>query len=347
MYKRILALSLMIIIGGIAVLGVLFIHPAITTWRAAIPTVLATPPSPTTVPVIYEVRLSQHKRSIWKYTGTPLTGWGEIGTPNAQTASVVATLKHVYQLQFNNHILVYSGKGTTWNTVGTIKPGGEIDLGSSGQLYKMDPTGAWEYVSGTQWTQLISAADTAPLGSLTPGPNGALYAIGLSAVWQYTGTPISGWKKIDTTTDSAGYTEALSLVATPNGKLYELRTKNDKGHLRKSVWEYTGIPLSWKEIGTQESASLLGDGKNQLYQVVKGGEIWRYSGSGSTWNDLKNPAPAQLHALTGSIGGLLFALLRTGAVWMLYDGTWTQIDTATTTVGIASSAGGRGTNAIG
>lgn len=302
-------------------------------------------PSATSVPVLYEVRLSQNERSIWQYTGTPLTGWQEIGAPNTQTASVVATTSHVYQLQLNGDILVYTGTSTNWTALDATGNAQEIALSSTGQLYKEEQDGsAWMYAGGTNWTQLSSSANSAPLGSLTAGPNGALYSIGQEGVWKYTGTPITGWQEIDNSLAN-GFADAVSLVATPNGKLYELRFNAQTS--TSAVWAYNGTPLSWKQIGTQAGLVITGDGKNHLYQDVSGGTLWRYSGSGTTWTALKNPSPAQTGNITASAAGQVFEILTTGAVWMLNSGKWTQVDNSTTSFWIASSEGGNGINSVG
>jgi hypothetical protein len=299
-------------------------------------------------PVLYEVRSD---RSVWiisGFPGVPLTGWlkQEIAVPNTQTAMVVAILRQVVQLQLNGTIQVYNGTGTTWTTVDASGTAAEIALSTTGQLYKENQDGtAWEYGSGTTWTQLSSAANSGPLGDLYAGPNGALYSIGATGVWKYTGTPITGWQEIDNTLAN-GFSAALQLLTTPNGNLYELRC-NSGTNFTCMVWAYNGTPLSWKQIGTQASLNIFGDAQNNLYQLVSGGTLWKYSGSGTTWTSLNNPSPTQGAGGVASSTGAVFEYLKTtGAVWMLSNGTWTQIDSTTNTL-ITSDMGGVAVNSVG
>jgi hypothetical protein len=295
----------------------------------------------------YELRYDQDERSIWKYTGTPLTGWQEISTPNTQTASMVAGGGHVYQLQLDGTILGYNGISANWTTLDTTGTAEEIALSSTGYLYKENQdSSAWQYDPVTGWKQLSSSANSAPLGTLTAGPYGNLYSIGLYGVWEY--APYlnggnGGWQEIDNTLTN-GYSSATSLVATPNGKLYELRWNGTTD----TVWAYSGTPLSWTQIGTQNSQGIVSDGQSHLYQIVSGGTLWRYSGSGTTWTSLKTPpSSAQINNVTASSTGQIFEILSTGAVWMLNGGTWTQIDNSTTSDEIASDGGGSGVNYAG
>lgn len=316
--------------------------------------------STTSVPALYELRTDG---SIWQYTGTPLTGWQEIGAPNTQTSGngLVATTSQVYQLQLNGDILVYSGTSTTWTTLDASGTAQEIALSSTGQLYKQDLDGtAWQYAGGTTWTQLSSAANSGPLGarSLYAGPDGALYSIGATGVWEYTGTPITGWKEIDNTTIPSavpgGQQAAANLLATTsNGRLYELRY-NAQTITPFSVWAYVQ-PIAyrpvwvWQQIGTQASSLV---GNSNLYQVDSGGTIQVYNFSwgfplATTWTSLNNPSPAQISGFAASSSDQVFESLKTGAVWMLDSGTWTQIDDSTTVWGITSDMGGIGINSVG
>lgn len=98
--------------------------------------------------------------SIWQYTGTPLTGWRQIGD-NAAAVSI-------------------SGSPT------------------AGYVYEYDSTGTiWQY-NGSTWTRID---DNTLSAAITVGDDGSPYQIqkGIHRgfIYQYVGTPISGWNWLD------------------------------------------------------------------------------------------------------------------------------------------------------
>lgn len=339
-WKKLLPpLGVFLALGAIIALLVTAL-PVSSHAASAIPTITASPASTTAPPILYEIH---NDRSIWQYTGTPLTGWKEIGSPNTQTASIVATKATLYQLHLDGTIWQYTGTPLTgWKEIDNSQKAGQISVSVTGELYKeyQSDGSVWKY-TGTPLTGWVQIANTTFSTIGAAGPNGALYIIRDDGIWKYTGTPITGWQLIDNTM-VGGFRAAFQVIAGADGKVYDIRTESDN---TDSLWMYNNSGTSWTRIDSgQNFLAAEPDGLGKIYGFAKSGTIWKYNGS---WTSLNNPQPATTMNLRASVGGTVFQILHDNSVWLYNGKSWTEIDTNPTTFFLASSSGGIGVNFAG
>src|SRR5579884_1781435 len=243
----------------------------------AAPSITTITPTPTpghtaSPPILYEIRTDS---SIWQYTGTPLTGWKEIGSPNSQTASIVATKAALYQLHGDGTIWQYTGTPLTgWKEIDNSQKANQIAVSVTGELYKeyQSDGSVWKY-TGTPLTGWVQIANNSFSTISAAGPNGALYVTRTDGVYKYTGTPITGWQLIDNTM-VGGYRAALQVIAGADGKVYETRVNSDNTY---SVWTYNNSGTSWTRIDSGQNISYaVPDGTGKIYGLAKNGTIWKY-----------------------------------------------------------------------
>jgi CubicO group peptidase (beta-lactamase class C family) len=147
-------------------------------------------------------------------------------------------------------------------------------------------------------------------------------------IWQYTGTPMSGWQLLDNNPATK------AIISPPGGGLYQL-------HNNGKIWRYTGTPITGWELLDQNPATVsLAATGTHLYQRHNVGSIWEYIGPPVTgWKMLdNNPATVAIAAT----GAALYQLHNTGKIWQLYytdQPAWNMIDTNPATVAIAASGG--------
>ncbi|MBS2548259.1 hypothetical protein KGQ19_15445 [Catenulispora sp. NL8] len=140
-------------------------------------------------------------------------------------------------------------------------------------------------------------------------------------LWQYTGTPMTGWAKIDTNTDT-------TQVVASASKIYQFHANNS------TVWQYTGTPGTWTPIDNNTSTTQIAAGGAGLFQMHNDGSVWSYTGSGTSWTPLDTNASTVALA----IGNTAYQLHNDGSIWS-YTGsgtTWAPLDDNSMTVEIAA-----------
>jgi hypothetical protein len=147
-------------------------------------------------------------------------------------------------------------------------------------------------------------------------------------VWAYTGTPLTGWDRIDD-----GH-RAVQIVATDNPTswpvaLYRL---DDDGR----IWERLDLVRDWQELDANPVTSAITAAGSLLYQRHKDGRV--FAARAGAWQLLDdNPATVQILAA----GDKLFQRHADGSIWS-YTGVpltgWEKLDADPAAVQIAATA---------
>jgi len=128
-------------------------------------------------------------------------------------------------------------------------------------------------------------------------------------IWQYTGTPITGWQLLD---NNPLTVQICASFSTPG--LFQL-------HRTGSIWHYDGTPLTgWTRIDSNpHTVAIVAAGVSggaRMTQLHDTGAIWDWTLSGSNWTQLDNNALTVQIVQASTIGGTqLYQLHRTGAIW--------------------------------
>lgn len=159
-------------------------------------------------------------------------------------------------------------------------------------------------------------------------------------IFEYTGTPVTGWRELDHNPATVQIVAALheGLVSpgvTPPEHLYQR-------HSSGRIFEYTGTPITgWREIDNNPATVSILTAGNVLYQLHDSGRIFRYTGVPITgWQELdNNPATVGIVAA----GANLFQLHKDGRIFA-YTGIpltgWQELDANPATAELAAAAGG-------
>jgi hypothetical protein len=221
-------------------------------------------------------RLYQLHKSgkIWRYTGTPLTGWQELDN-NPATKAIVAAGDHLYQLHNTGRIFRFTGTPLTgWQELDN-NPATNAIVAVGDRLYQLHNTGK---------------------------------------IWQYTGTPLTGWQELDnnpaTKSIVAGYEPAHAghiggggFPDPPRPEKYHLYQLHNSGR----IWQYTGTPLTgWQELDNNPATTAIAAFDSSLCQLHQSGLVWIFTGTPHTgWNQLGPNESA--HVLEVGVGQNLAA----------------------------------------
>ena len=259
---------------------------------------------------------------IWRYTGTPITGWQLIGD-NPLTIQIAASNSSpgLFQLHRTGDIWRYDGTPITgWTridanpqTVGLVAAG----VSGGATLTQLRDSGAiLNWSGGSAWTQLDANPLTVQIASASTIGGTQLYQLHRTgAIWKYVGP---GWQQLDN--------NPLTVKIVAAGPdLYQL-------HSNGNVWKYTGTPFTgWQQLDNNPAttdivASPSGFGTpnyakgSVLHQLHTTGKIWRYTGTPfSGWQMLDtNGATAQIVA--DNVTQDLYQVHIDGSIWR-YTGT--------------------------
>lgn len=242
---------------------------------------------------------------IWRYIGTPISGW-ELIDQNPATVQIVAASNALYQRHRDGKIWRYQGTPITgWELIDRNPE--TIRIVAAGTLYQRHRDGKiWRY-QGTPiigWELIDRNPATVEIVAGRNGENDVLFQRHRDGkIWRYTGTPLTGWELID---DNRG---TRRIVVSPDGVLYQLR-------LNGRVLRYTGVPITgWVTLGvnprTIEIVAAEGGG---LYQRHWDGNIWRYTGTPVTGWELIDTNP-EATTLFAAARETLYRRDRDGKIW--------------------------------
>jgi predicted Zn-dependent protease len=122
--------------------------------------------------------------SIWRYTGTPMTGWQQLDA-NPATKAITAANNELYQLHDTGSIWRYTGTPMTgWQQL-DANPA-TMTITAADSLYQLHNSGSiWRYTGTpmTGWQQL----DANPATSAIAATGGRLYQLHKDGrIWRYT-----------------------------------------------------------------------------------------------------------------------------------------------------------------
>ncbi|MFD0362821.1 hypothetical protein ACFQZZ_15360 [Nocardia sp. GCM10030253] len=156
--------------------------------------------------------------------------------------------------------------------------------------------------------QIVTSGAAHWIGPKTPGhPQGTeqvhkLYQLHANgSIWEYTGTPLTGWKRI-------GNNPQTVQISADGPRLYQL-------HKTGSIWERTN-QSGWKKIDgnphTKQIAAVSYFGTEKLYQLHDNGSVWEYTGSATGWVNMdKNPDTVEIVAA----GNTVYQRTSTGRIF--------------------------------
>ena len=123
---------------------------------------------------------------IWRYTGTPMTGW-ELLDQNPATVSLAATSTHLYQRHNGGSIWEYAGPSTGWKvldnnpaTVAIAATGAAVyQLHNNGRIWRL-------FYSGEPAQPTWHLLDNNPVTVAITAGGGHLYQLHKNgAIWKY------------------------------------------------------------------------------------------------------------------------------------------------------------------
>ena len=237
--------------------------------------------------------------AIWRYTGTPMTGWQQLDN-NPAAKAITADGGNLYQLHTTGAIWRYTGTPMTgWQQLDN-NPAAKAITADGGNLYQLHTTGAiWRYTGTpmTGWQQL----DNNPAAKAITADGGNLYQLHTTgAIWRYTGTPMTGWQQLDNN-------PAAKAITADGGNLYQLHTTG-------AIWRYTGTPMTgWQQLDNNPQTRELAAAGGNVYQRQSTGAIFKFTGEPMTgWRQFDdNPGTKAIAADSGE----LYQLQLNGAVW--------------------------------
>ena len=260
--------------------------------------------------------------TIWRYTGTPMTGWQMLDN-NPRARAITASGPRLYQLHGDGTIWLYTGTPMTGWQMLDNNPKARAIAASGTSLYQLHGDGSiWIYTGTplTGWQML----DNNPATSAIVASDELYQLHDDGTIWLYTGPPLTGWQMLDNN-------PATTAIVASGGMLYQL-------HGDGTIWVYTGTPMTgWQMLDNNPATIAIVASTNALYQLHGDGTIWRYTGPPMTgWQMLdNNPRTREIGAGAG-----LYQLHGDGTIWR-YTGTpmtgWQTLDNnpATTEILIA------------
>jgi hypothetical protein len=267
---------------------------------------------------------------IWRFTGTPLTGW-ELLDNNPATADIVAAGGQLYQRHVNGLIWRFTGTPLTgWElldnnpaTVDIVAAGDRLyQRHDSGRIWRHRP---YRFAVTLHFKTLSApnvAADTA-LANMRQVYDAGDVRVDLGGVEEL--NPFPGWEELDNNPAT------VDIVAAA-GQLFQ---RHDNG----LIWRFTGTPLTgWELLDNNPATADIVAAAGQLFQRHNNGRIFRFTGTPLTgWEELdNNPATVQIVAAAGQ----LFQRHNNGRIFR-FTGTpltgWEELDNNPATVDIVAA----------
>jgi hypothetical protein len=214
---------------------------------------------------------------IWIYTGTPHTGWTEIGNDTA-TSKLAASGGNLYRLQKNTGKIfafqnIFSPTLHSSRWVELDNNSASIDIVADGsQLYQLHNNGQiWIYTGTphTGWAALNSGN-----ASKIAASGGHLYQVQNGGkIFEYLRGRHTHWMQLDDNPHT------LDIVADGNN-LYQI---HDTG----VIWVYTGTPnTGWTALDTTGDTKKMSASQGLLYQIRKDGRIWKHQDGPPPWQQI-------------------------------------------------------------
>ncbi|KAF2679304.1 hypothetical protein K458DRAFT_314456 [Lentithecium fluviatile CBS 122367] len=200
--------------------------------------------------------------STYKYSGAG-TNWQWIGAANDNVIDIVAAADQVYMRRKDGWIARWSGTAQTWTAIQqpSSPSSAQIAVTDSKTLWNLLSNGdivrsEWPY-SATSW-QIVDI-NPANIQIAVGGENFYKLQSDGSVIWldmeQYY------WADVE----NAG---SVAIYAVGNF-LYSR-------HADGSVWRYTGTPGIWEMLDERkDSVAVVGDRSGGVYEMVKGGDIYK------------------------------------------------------------------------
>jgi hypothetical protein len=257
--------------------------------------------------------------TIWRYTGTPITGWQMLDN-NPKARAIAASGGRLYQLHGDGSIWQYTGTPLTGWQMLDNNPKARAIAASGTSLYQLHDDGTiWIYTGPplTGWQMLDNNPKTS---AIVAGDK--LYQLhNDGTIWVYTGPPLTGWQMLDNN-------PATTQIAAAAGNLYQR-------HRDGTIWWYTGPPMTgWQMLDSNPKATAIVACSSDLYQLHSDGTIWRYTGPPMTGWQLLDSNP-KARAIVAGDG--LYQLHGDGTIWQ-YTGPpmtgWQMLDNNPSTTGI-------------
>ncbi len=227
-------------------------------------------------------------------------------------------------------IYEYKGSPNDWQRIGTSS---KMYAAAGGDLFKTDLGGVGVFVYSGQpdyWKQIGG-----PAGNIYGG-GGKLYATNpdTGEIYEYKGTP-NEWTKIGGPgkTFEAGGAYGVPIPG-PGGDVGKA-TLYSISPAGEAVWEYSGTPEQWRQIGGPSKEIYAGG--SHLYSIEPtSGDIYSYSGTPNNWIDIGMPGRDFVVDVIGCgeipLGKTtLYGLSGDGKQIWRYEGKagqWTQIKTS-------------------
>jgi hypothetical protein len=228
-------------------------------------------------------------------------------------------------------IYEYKGRPNEWLRIGTAS---NMYAAAGGDLFKIDSgkTGVFVYTGQPDyWKQIGLPAEK------IYGGGGKLYATNPDTgdIYEYKGNP-NEWVKIGGPgkTFAAGGAYGVRIPG-PQGGDPGRATLYAISPLGEAVWEYSGTPEQWRQIG--EDARAIYAGGSNLYAIEPAtGDIYSYSGTPDNWIRIGMPGRDFVVDVIGCgvkpLGKTtLYGLSSDGKEIWRYEGKadqWTQIKTS-------------------
>ena len=134
-------------------------------------------------------------------------------------------------------------------------------------------------------------------------------------IWEYTGTPMTGWKLLDDNPATAQIVAAIreSLFSPGSPDPHQLYQRHADG----KIWEYTGTPMTgWLQIDGNPATVDIVSASSRLYQRHGDGKLWAFTGMPMTGWKLLDSNPATLQMVAGRT---LFQRHNSGAIFELHE----------------------------
>jgi hypothetical protein len=150
---------------------------------------------------------------------------------------------------------------------------------------------------------------------------------GDGSLWHYTGTPMTGWQKLDANPGTVAVASAAD-----GGQLYQLHTDG-------TLWQYTGVPMNgWARLDNNPHTTAIAAANGSVFQLHNDGQIYAHTGPvNAGWLQLdKNPNTTAIAATATD----LYQLQNDGTLFV-YTGTpitgWQKLDANHATIAITAS----------
>ena len=257
--------------------------------------------------------------SIYKYLGTPLTGWQMLDNNVKAIAIAADGTGNLYQLHSDGSIYKYLGTPLTgWQMLDNNVKAVAIATDGTGNLYQLHSDGSIYKYLGTPLTGWQTLDNNVKAVAIATDGTGHLYQLHSDgSIYKYLGTPLTGWQMLDNNV------KAVAIAADGTGNLYQL-------HSDGSIYKYLGTPLTgWQTLDNNAKAIAIAvDNVGNLYQLHSDGSIYKYLGTPLTgWQTLDNNVKAIAIAADGT--GDLYQLHSDGSIYK-YLGTpltgWQMLD---------------------